>query len=66
MLNIKHFGGLSLRRGIDMTLSFSGQDCVLDLPWRSYKLTVVRPSVRLSVRLLPAFLEIRSLVFADF
>ena len=34
----------------------------LDLPQRSYKLTVVRPSVRL----LPAFLEIGSLVFSDF
>ena len=34
----------------------------LDLPWRSYKLTFVRSSVRS----LPAFLEIGSLVFADF
>ena len=34
----------------------------MDLPWRSFKLTVVRPSVRL----LPAFLEIGSLFFADF
>ena len=38
----------------------------LDLPWRSYKLTVVRSFVRSSVRLLPAFLEIGSLVFSDF
>ena len=38
------------------------KECFLDLPWRSYKLTVVRSFVCL----LPAFLEIGSLVFSDF
>ena len=38
----------------------------LDLPRRSFKLTHIRPFVRPFVRLLPAVLEIGSLVFVDF
>ena len=34
--------------------------------WRSYKLTIVRPSVRPFLRSLPTFLEIGSLVFLIF
>ena len=59
----------SAKKGISGTFLVVLQTCMsshfssfLDLPRRSYKLT----DVRVSVRLLPAFLGISSLVFSDF